>query len=121
VKIRFQADADIDPDIRKGLLLRDASIDFRVAAGILPDGTADPEVLKNAAADGRVLVSADVHTMIGHFGEFTAFCHSPGVLLIPSNRSIGTVIESLLFVWQNWTPEDLHNQVKWLPSPPAEE
>jgi hypothetical protein len=41
LKIRFQADADIDPDIRKGLLRREPSIDFRPAAGTIPEGTAD--------------------------------------------------------------------------------
>jgi hypothetical protein len=115
VKIRFQADADIDPDIRKGLLRREPSIDFRPAAGTLPDGTLDPEVLQIAADDDRILVSADIRTMSAYFRDFIALRDSPGVLLIPSSRSIGAAIEGLLFVWLNWTPEDLRNQVRWLP------
>ena len=46
---------------------------------------------------------------------FVASHESPGVLLIPSTRSLGDVIDSLLFVWQNWTPDDLRNRVEWLP------
>jgi hypothetical protein len=115
LKIRFQADADIDPGIRKGLLRREPSIDFRPAAGIVPDGTLDPEVLQIAADDDRVLVSGDLRTMSVHFQDFVATNESPGVLLIPSSRSIGAAIEGLLFVWLNWTPEDLRDRVAWLP------
>jgi hypothetical protein len=113
LKIRFQADADID--IRKGLLLRAPSIDFRPAAGTIPDGTLDAEVLRIAAEDGRVLVSGDLRTMRNHFHGFAATHDSPGVLLIPSSRSIGAAIEGLVFVWLTWTPDDLHNRVQWLP------
>jgi len=116
LKIRFQADADLDPDIRKGLLRRESSIDFRPAAGIIPDGTLDRRVLQIAADDGRVLVSGDLRTMSVHFRDFVRAHGSPGVLLIPSSRSIGAAIEGLLFVWLNWTPEDLRNTVQWLPS-----
>jgi hypothetical protein len=115
LKIRFQADADIDPDIRKGLLRREPAIDFRAATGTIPDGTLDLEVVSIAAADDRVLVTGDLRTMSVHFRDFLAARDSPGVLLIPSSRSIGAVIEGILFVWLIWTPEDLRNRVSWLP------
>jgi hypothetical protein len=115
LKIRFQADADIDPDIRKGLLRREPSIDFRSAAGTIPDSTLDLEVLRIAAEDDWGLVSGDLRTMSVHFHGFVAMQESPGVLLIPSSQSIGAAIEGLLFVWLNWTPGDLRNRVQWLP------
>lgn len=114
MKLRFQADADIDPDIRKGLLRREPAIDFRPAAGVIPDGTLDPEVLALAANDDRVLVSGDLRTMGVHFQDFVSTRESPGVLLIPSSRSIGAAIEGLLLAWLNWTPEDLRNRISWL-------
>jgi hypothetical protein len=72
-------------------------------------------VLQLAALAGRVLVSADVRTMLVHFAEFIAHGESPGLILIPSSRSFGSVIEGLLLVWLNWTPEQLRNQAVWLP------
>ena len=66
MKIRLQADADIDPDIQKGLLRKEASVDFRPAAGIIHDAMPDPEVLRLAAQDGRILVSRDLRTMGVH-------------------------------------------------------
>jgi len=98
-----------------GLRRREPSIDFRAASGVIPDGTLDSEVLRIAADADRVLVSRDIATMHEHFARFIERFDSPGVLLIPSNRSIGDSIEGLLLVWLNWTAVDLRNQVKWLP------
>ena len=50
-----------------------------------------------------------------HFNRFIASQVSPGVLLLPSSKSIGAAIEGLLAIWLAWTPEDLRNQVRWLP------
>jgi hypothetical protein len=115
LKINFQADADLDPDIRRGLLRREPAIDFRAAAGVIPDGSRDPVVLQVAADAGRVLVTGDLRTMRVHLKDFVAHHDSPGVVLIPSSRSIGAAIEGLLIVWLTWTPEDLRNQARWLP------
>jgi hypothetical protein len=105
----------MDPDIVRGLKRREPSIDFREAAGTIPDETPDLEVLRNAAEAGRVLVSFDVATMPGHFARFLVERNSPGLILVSSRKSIGDVIEGLLLVWLNWSPEDLHNQGRWLP------
>ena len=115
MKLRFQADADLNPEIVRGLRRREPAIDFRAAGGVIPDGASDSEVLELAAAEGRVLVSRDVATMPGHFARFIAEHDSPGILLIPSRRPIGSVIEALLLVWLMWRPEDFHNQARWLP------
>jgi predicted nuclease of predicted toxin-antitoxin system len=63
VKIRFQADADLNEDIVKGVLRREPGIDFRTATFAGLRGLSDLEVLKLAAQDGRVLVSHDRKTM----------------------------------------------------------
>ncbi len=83
--------------------------------GVIPDGIPDPEVLKLAADAGRVLVSADVKTMPVHFAEYIGERDSPGIILIPSSRSYSSIMEALLLVWLDWTPEQLRNQALWLP------
>lgn len=113
--IIFQADANLDPDVGRGLRRREPSLDFRPSADVIPDGTPDAKVLRVAAEAGRVLVTRDVRTIRVHFQEFIAERESPGVLLIPSSRSTGAAIEGLLMVWLTWTPEDLRNQVRWIP------
>jgi hypothetical protein len=102
---------------RAGLKRREPSVDFREAAGAIPDKTPDPEVLRIAADAGCVLVSRDVSTMPAHFARFVTEHDSPGLLLVPSGGSIGDAIEGLLMVWLNWSPEEMRNRARWLPFP----
>jgi predicted nuclease of predicted toxin-antitoxin system len=115
VKIGFQADADLDPDVGRGLIRQETRIEWRAAQGFIPDATPDSEVLRLAAAAGRVLVSRDVRTIPRHFAAFIASYHSPGVILIPPGTSVGDAIEKLLIGWLSWTVEDIENQIRWLP------
>ena len=43
MKIKFQADANLDPDIWRGLCRREPSIDFEGHMGVIPDGTQIPK------------------------------------------------------------------------------
>jgi len=115
LRVRFQADDDIDPDIVRGLRFREPFVDFREAAGTIPDGTPDPAVLRMAAIAGRVLLSGDVTTMPGHFARFIAEEDSPGIILVPSGRSIAEVIDGLREIWLEWPSAALRNQARWLP------
>ena len=117
MSFRFQADADLNQEIGFGLRRKEPSIDFRNALGVIADGTPDPEVLRIAAEGGRVLVSRDITTMPKHFEEFIIGNSSPGLILIPSQRTLGEVIEALFFVWLNWAEDGLRNQKRWLPHP----
>src|SRR5439155_23477231 len=112
--MRFQADANVDPDIGRGLVRQEPTIDWRPAQGFIADATPDPDVLSAAADEGRVLVTGDVSTIPRHFAAFVARS-SPGVILIPPETAIGEVIERLLMVWLSWAAKDIQNQIWWLP------
>ncbi|MBM3756124.1 MAG: hypothetical protein FJW38_19320 [Acidobacteria bacterium] len=101
MNIRFQADANLDPDIARGVQLREPSIHFRPARGVL--------------ADGRVLVTRDVRTMRGHFEEFLKSSDLPGVLLTSNGHTTGTAIDGLRYVWLTWTEDQLRNPIHFLP------
>ncbi len=75
----------------------------------------DTEVLELAAADGRVLLTADVRTMPGYSANFIRSADSPGLLLVPAGRSVGGVIEAVITSWLSWDAEEMQNQVRWLP------
>jgi hypothetical protein len=49
-----------------------------------------------------------------HFAAFVAHADSPGVILIPSSRSIGDAIEALIVVWLAGDSTDLENQIRWI-------
>jgi hypothetical protein len=116
LKIIFQADADLNPEIERGPRRREPAIDFRGAGGVIPDRASDPDVLRLAADAGRVLVSRDVGTMPDHFKRFVAEQESPGLLLIPSSKSIGAAFDGLSIVWLTWPAEEMRGQIRWLPS-----
>ena len=82
MKVRFQADADLNRKIVVGVRRREPGIDFRSAREGDVVGRSDPEVLSLAAQDGRVLVSHDRHSMPGHFAGFIENQPSPGLIIV---------------------------------------
>jgi predicted nuclease of predicted toxin-antitoxin system len=83
VKIRFQADADLNQFIVVGVQRREPDIDFRTAKDAGLRGLPDSEVLEIAAQDNRILVSQDFKTMPMAFAQFLDSHGSPGVFIVP--------------------------------------
>jgi predicted nuclease of predicted toxin-antitoxin system len=63
MKIRFQADADLNEDMVLGLTRLEHQIDFQTASEAGLRGLSDLDVLSCAARDNRILVSHDRRTM----------------------------------------------------------
>jgi predicted nuclease of predicted toxin-antitoxin system len=63
VKIRFQADADLNEVIILGVQRREPGIDFQTANEVNLRGLTDFEVLEIAARENRILESQDFKTM----------------------------------------------------------
>ncbi len=78
MRIRFQADADLNQTIVAAVLRRLPEADLRTAADGGLAGLHDLEVLALAARDGRLLVTSDRQTMPRHFGEFNHEDGDPG-------------------------------------------
>ena len=114
MNLRFQADADLNPAIGRGLRRREPSIEFQAAAGVIPDSRPDLEVLRIAAEAERVLVSRDVSTMPGTLRNLFRTMNLQDSCSSISRRPIGSVIDGLLLVWISWTEEDLRNRALWL-------
>ncbi len=115
MKIKFQADADLNEDIVTGVLRREPSIDFRTATSAGLRGLTDLQVLEFAATEGRVLVSHDRKTMPRAFAKFIVVRHSPGLILISQKADLLLAIESVLLAWIASEPEEWINQIVSLP------
>ncbi|HEY8020459.1 MAG TPA: DUF5615 family PIN-like protein [Thermoanaerobaculia bacterium] len=85
MKIRFQADADLDHRIVLAAIRQEPSLDFQTAPGAGLAGLSDQQVLASAARAGRLLVTHDLRTMPTHFAAFIQASASPGVLLAPQH------------------------------------
>lgn len=82
MRIAFQADADLNDDIVKGVKRRIPEIDFQNASDAGLEGLEDEVVLSIAANENRILVTHDRRTMPFHFAEFILKRDCPGVIVV---------------------------------------
>lgn len=76
----------------------------------------DPDVLDWAAQEGRVLLTHDVNTLVGFAWErVAAGLPMPGVLAVPADAPIGSVVEDLVLLHDCGRASDLERQVLYLP------
>jgi len=115
VKIRFQADADLNEVIIVGVQRREPEIDFRTANDVGLRGLTDFEVLEIAARDNRILVSQDFKTMPAAFARFLQEHSSPGVFIVPQSMEFLAAIESLLMIWAASDAAEWSNRICRLP------
>jgi hypothetical protein len=115
MKVRYQADADLNEMIVWVTIRREPSVDFQTASAGGIRGLADPEVLAEAARAGRVLVTHDQTTMPEHFGAFILGQESPGVLVIPQHVAVGEAAEELILIWAATEAEEWVNRICYLP------
>ena len=115
MKVRFQADADLNQAILKGAVRREPAIDFQTAYEAGLSNLKDPDVLAIASRDGRILVTHDQKTMPTHFGEFVRAHPSPGLLIVPQHFPISSAIEELILIWSATDAEDWTNRICYFP------
>lgn len=115
MKIRFQADADLNEVIIVGVQRREPEIDFRTANDVGLRGLTDFEVLEIAARDNRILVSQDFKTMPAAFARFLQEHSSPGVFIVPQSMEFLAAIESLLVIWAASDAAEWSNRICRLP------
>lgn len=115
MKVRFQADADLNHVIVKATLRREPRIDFQTAQVAHLVGLSDEGVLAVAAKAGRVLVTHDRKTMPKHFAEFIAKETSSGVIIIPQKLVVSTAVDDLILIWVASEAEEWINRIQSLP------
>lgn len=115
MRVRFQADADLNHTILAAALRREPAVDFRsaVQAGLL--GIPDLGVLEAAARAGRVLVTHDVKTMPKQFADFVQSAASAGVLLLSQQLPVQAAVEELVLIWTASDSEEWINRICALP------
>ena len=115
MRVRFQADADLNQIIVLATIRREPTIDFQTAGAADLEGLTDAHVLQYAARAGRLLVSHDQRTMPRHFAQFITTETSPGLLVIPQHLSVAAAADDLLLVWALTAPEEWTNRICFLP------
>jgi hypothetical protein len=115
MKVRFQADADLNQIILLATIRREPAIDFQTATLAGLSGLDDRQVLERTAREGRVLVTHDLKTMPRHFSEFIAKESSPGLLVVPQYLSVAAAVEDLILIGSATEAEEWVNRIGFLP------
>lgn len=115
MKIKFQADADLNEDIVTGVLRRSPEIDFQTATEAGLQGLKDENVLEIASREKRILVTHDRKTMSKHFAEFIGQNECAGVIIVSKKLEISLVIEELILIWAASEAEEYINSIRQLP------
>jgi predicted nuclease of predicted toxin-antitoxin system len=115
MRIRFQADADLDGRVIRGLRRAEPAVDIRTANDAGLEGLADSEVLRIAADSERILVSQDRRTMPSHFNRYVARAQSPGVILLREATPVATAIEELALIWNASEAAEWIDRLVWIP------
>lgn len=115
MKIRFQADANLNQIILLATVRHEPAIDFQTAMAAGLASLSDKEVLAMAAREGRVLVTHDRKTMPRHFSEFITTDTSPGLLIIPQHLSVASAVEDLILIWFATEADEWINRICSLP------
>jgi hypothetical protein len=115
MRVTFQADADLDGRIVRGLRRATPGLDIRTADDAGFKGLKDRDVLQNCSDSGRILVSQDRRTMSAHFQQYIASAQSPGVVLLRPAIPVALAIEELLLIWSVSEAEEWTNRLLWIP------
>lgn len=115
MKVRYQADADLNEDIVNGVRRRVPEIDFKTATEASLAGIDDMKVLSIAAAEQRIVVTHDRKTMPTHFAEFinNNVCH--GVFVVSQLAPVNQLINDLILIWHATEAEEYINSIRTLP------
>lgn len=115
MKVRFQADADLNQIILRALIRRELAVDFQTATKAALTGLTDQDVLALATREGRVLVSHDQTTMPYHFPDFIASKTSSGLIVIPQRLPLSSAVGDLLLIRSASEADEWINRICFLP------
>jgi predicted nuclease of predicted toxin-antitoxin system len=114
--LRLLTDEDVHGDIVEGLRRRQLGLDLVRVQDVGLSHTPDPIILEWAAQHGRVVVSVDKKTLaVDAWDRVARGLPMPGVAILRILLTIGQAINELEVIALAGNPEDLRDQVIYLP------
>ena len=94
--LRLLIDQDLDHDILRGLMRRIPRLDAVTAFEVGMGEATDPQLLKWAAREGRVVVTHDRKTMPAHAADLMGAGENiAGLFVVPRSLPLHRVLEDL--------------------------
>jgi hypothetical protein len=119
--LRLASDADVPGSLIRALRRVDDGPDLERVQDHLPEGTADPDVLAWAAAEGRVLLTRDRSTMIGFARARTRAGEvMPGLIVVSNAQAVRAAVDELVLICGCCGDDELRGRVVFLPLKPGD-
>ena len=97
--MRLAADENFHGPILRGLTRRAPAVDLLRVQDTSLLGADDPTLLEWAASEGRVLLTHDSKTLLGHaYKRVAAGLPMPGVILVNRGATVAQAVDDLLLV-----------------------
>lgn len=107
-RISFLTDEHIPSAVAKGLRAR--GVEAFTLSEMAQLGSSDESLLAFAAAEGRVLITADPD----HLRLHAAGVSNAGIVFAPSDASVGAIIGGAMLIAEVLTSEEMMNHVEFL-------
>ena len=114
---KFLLDENLPPSLAGQLRRHEPRIAIVAVGqwGAPRSGTLDPEILRWIEEYNFLLVTNNRHSMPGHLEDHLAGGgHIPGILIAPTTRDIGKLIEILYLVWGASFPDEYRDKITYL-------
>jgi predicted nuclease of predicted toxin-antitoxin system len=113
--LRVLVDENFHFSIVRGLIRRQAPIDWQFCRDVLP-GENDAAVLDWAAKDDRIVVSHDANTMTRDaYQRVIEGKPMAGLIIVPAQTSVGDAVRDLHLIAEAANASDLRNQILYVP------
>jgi hypothetical protein len=114
--LRLLTDENLNQRIVRGLRQRLPEVDCFTVQDAGSFAFPDEWLLELAAFEGRVIVTHDANTMIGHaIARVSQSLVMPGLIVIPATLEIGRAINELEVITACATESDLKDRIYYLP------
>jgi len=114
--VKWLADENFDNDILRGLLRRTPRFDILRVQDIGLTGASDVDVLAWSTANGRIVLTHDVSTMVPALkAQLESRSHCAPIILVPDDLPIAQAIENILLLDECSTAADWVSGVLYLP------
>jgi hypothetical protein len=114
--LRLLTDENFNQRIVRGLRRRIKELDCVRVQDALIAGISDEILLDLCAVEGRVIVTHDANTMIGHaVSRIDQGLPMPGLILVPARLEIGRAIDDLEVLSRCSSESDLRDRILYLP------
>lgn len=109
---RLYLDECVEKNVVRGL--QSMGIDVESAHTLNRRSDDDLSQLVFAAREERTLLTYDTDFLAESALFLGTGQHHSGILLTPASTDIGRLLRSVRFSLEQWKPEDLRDQVRWL-------